>query len=32
MRNDAALQIFSLAQICLRAADIKPEDAPLVIL
>jgi hypothetical protein len=32
MRNDAALQIFSLAQISLRAADIKPEDAPLVIL
>jgi hypothetical protein len=32
LRHDAALQIFSLAQICLRAADVEPEDAPLILL
>jgi len=32
LRRDAALQIFSLAQICLRAADVQPDEAPLLIL
>jgi hypothetical protein len=32
LRDDAAMQIFSLAQTCLRAADAQPDDAPLIIL